>query len=188
MKNKQIVLFALAATTLAWSSCKKEEKNVDPPAPDNEIITTVKLVATNNADITDIRTAQWKDLTPNEGNPDLSAAKLTLKKDAVYTVSVLFMDETKTPLVDITAEVKDRANYHLICFAPAAGLNLTVARTDHDTNSPALELGLKNNFTTAAVSSGTLNVSLHHQPSGKNGTDCSIGSTDADVNFTVNIQ
>lgn len=178
----------IIATALLWASCKKEEKNVQPPDPENEVITTVKLVATNNADITDISTALWKDLTPNDGNPDTSQATLKLKKDAVYTVSVLFLDETKNPAADITQEVSDRGNYHLICYAPSSGLNLSVIRTDKDSNSPALEIGLKSKFTTGAAGTGKLNVSLHHQPSGKNGTDCSIGSTDADVNFAVKVE
>lgn len=190
MKLNRIIIAAtlIASTALLWTSCKKEEQNVAPPDPENEVITTVRIVATNNADITDTWTATWKDLTPSDGNPDTTNATLKLKKDAVYTVSVLFLDETKTPAGDITAEVSERSNYHLICYEPSAGLNLSVVRTDKDNNSPALELGLKSRFTTGAVSSGKLNVALHHQPSGKNGTDCSIGSTDADVNFTVKIE
>ncbi len=140
------------------------------------------------ADATDVKTAQWKDLTPSDGNPDLTQATLVLKKDAVYNVELQFLDETKTPVGNVTEEIEERANYHLVCYNPASGLNLTVLRTDLDGNTPALQLGLKSKFTTAAISTGNLQVSLHHQPSGKNGTDCSLGTTDADVNFTVNIQ
>lgn len=188
MKYRIMTLAAIALIATIWTSCNKDEQNVTPPDPDNEIITTVRLVATNAADTADVHTAQWKDLTPNDGNPDLSQAVLNLKKDAVYNVSVSFLDETKTPADDITLEVQARQNYHLICYAPATGLNLTVVRTDKDTNTPAMEVGLKTKYTTGAASTGNLNVALHHQPSGKNGTDCSLGSTDASVNFTVNVQ
>lgn len=190
MKLNRIIISAslIASVAILWTACKKDEQNVAPPDPENEVITTVKLVATNNADLTDISTATWKDLTPADGNPDTSNATLKLKKDAVYTVAVLFTDETKSPVGDITAEVIERSNYHLICYEPSAGLNLTVVRTDKDNNSPALELGQKARFTTGAASTGRLNVSLHHQPSGKNGIDCSIGSTDADVNFSVKVE
>ncbi|MCF8450102.1 MAG: hypothetical protein K9G49_09560 [Taibaiella sp.] len=187
MKNKSIVLMAFVATMLVWNSCNKDEKNVAAPDPENEVITTVKLVATNTADAADVVTAQWKDLTPNDGNPDLTQATLALKKDAVYNVEVKFLDETKSPAEDITEEVQERANYHLVCYAPASGLNVTVMRTDKDTNTPQMELGLKGKFTTGAASSGKLNISLHHQPSGKNGTDCGIGTTDVAVDFTVNV-
>ncbi len=186
MKKISFVLSLFTATALFWASCNKEEKVVSPPAPGNEFLTTVKLVAKNIADTTDVVTAKWVDLNPNGGSPDLSQATLNLRKNAVYNVSVSFLDETKTPAEDITTEVRDRANYHLVCYGIYAGLNLTVVRTDKDTNVPTLELGLTTDFTTGAVSSGNLEVSLHHQPNVKNG-DCDRGSTDADVNFTVNI-
>jgi hypothetical protein len=103
-------------------------------------------------------------------------------------VSVTFLDETKSPVEDITEEVEERSNFHLVCYTPASSLNVAVQRTDLDNNTPKLQLGLKTRFTTGAASTGALQVALHHQPSGKNGTDCSIGSTDVDVNFTVTLQ
>jgi hypothetical protein len=189
MKSKKIVvIMTLAVAALTWNSCKKEEQTVAPPDPENEVITTVKLAAVNNADVTDVYSATWKDLTPNDGNPDTTDIVLKLKPNAVYTISLLLTDETKSPVADITSEVQDRGNYHLICYTPDAGLNVTVERTDHDTNTPALEIGIKGKLTTGAASTGKLRVTLHHQPSGKNGTNCDLGSTDADVSFTVKVQ
>jgi hypothetical protein len=171
---------------LFWNACKKEEKAVSPPVPGNEFLTSVKLIATNTTDSTDIQTAKWAQIDQNVA-PDTSLAHLTLKKDKVYNVQVLFLDETKTPASDITADIHDRANYHLICFLMASGLNLTVTRLDHDGNTPPLEVGLTDNFTTGGISSGNLEVVLHHQPNVKNG-DCDRGSVDADVNFRITIQ
>ena len=82
--------------------------------------------------------------------------------------------------------ISDRRNYHLICFVVSGGAALTVQRTDKDTNTPALEVGLQDKFTTAAASTGSLNVQLRHQPNAKTG-DCAPGSTDADVNFPITI-
>ena len=192
MKKITFIAVILIALSAIWGSCKKDENNVTPPPPENEFLSTVKLVVTNAADTTDIHTAKWVQLLAGT-TPDTSLATLTLKKNAVYNAKVYFLDETKSPVGDITAEVRDRANYHLICFqvfsTPGAfnGLNLTVHRTDHDTNTPALELGLTNTFTTGEVGSGRLEVSLHHQPNIKTG-DCSLGSTDADVFFRVTVQ
>jgi hypothetical protein len=186
MKKISFLMLVFAAFSLLWFSCNKEEKVVAPPAPGNEFLTTVKLIATNAADGTDVQTAKWVDLNPDGGTPDLSQATLNLRKNAVYNVEVLFLDETKNPVEDITTEVRERANYHLVCYSPYSGLNLTIVRTDKDTNVPALELGLTTTFTTGAISAGNLEVSLHHQPNVKNG-DCDRGSTDVEVNFSVNI-
>ncbi len=188
MKKKSFLLFTTSILILIfWGSCKKEEQAVAAPQPDNEFITTVQLKATNTVDATDTPSAKWVKLNPADtAAPDLSHATLSLKKNASYNVQVKFLDESKTPVGDITQEVLTRANYHLVCFNVASGLSLTVSPTDHDTNVPALPIGLSNLFSTNTVSSGHLEVLLHHQPNVKNG-DCAPGSIDADVNFTVTI-
>jgi len=65
-------------------------------------------------------------------------------------------------------------------------LNLTVTRTDEDTNNPPLQIGLKDNFVTGAASSGILRVVLRHQPNAKNGT-YDPGSSDFDVTYAVTV-
>lgn len=188
MKKQHIILLTTGITLATmWSACNKQEQAVAPPVPGNEFITTVELVATNAADPADVDTAKWVKLDPTDTTaPNLTKAFLNLKKNATYNVQVLFLDETQTPAADVTAEIKERENYHLICFGIAAGLNLSVQRTDHDTNNPPLEVGLQDQFTTGAASNGNLEVTLHHQPNVKNG-DCAPGSIDADVNYTINI-
>lgn len=188
MNKKSTILVTSAVTLLLfWSSCKKDEQAVAPPVPGNEFLTTVELVATNANDATDVQTAKWVKLNPDDTTaPDLSKAFLNLKQNAHYNVAVKFMDETKTPAQDVTGEILDRENYHLICFDIASGLNLQVTRTDHDTNNPPLEVGLQDLFATGGASTGNLEVTLHHQPNVKNG-DCAPGSIDADVNFTINV-
>jgi len=188
MKKTRIILLTTAITLTAfWSSCKKDEKAVAPPVPENEFLTTVELVVTNAANPSDVQTAKWEKLNPDDTTaPDLSHAFLNLKQNATYNVAVKFLDATQTPVADITGEIQDRANYHLICFGIASGLNLQATRTDHDNNTPPLEVGLQDVFTTGGASSGNLEVTLHHQPNVKNG-DCAPGSIDADVNFTVTI-
>jgi hypothetical protein len=137
---------------------------------------------------------------------------LNLKANAKYNVKVVMLDTTQTPTFDVSAEIKERANYHLFFFQPtpvssqnlvfgttsasipgtepsATGpyLNLTVSRTDQDTNNPPLQVGLTDLLTTGDASSGKLRVILRHQPNAKNGT-FDPGSSDLDVNFIVNIK
>ena len=68
----------------------------------------------------------------------------------------------------------------------ANALNLTVSRTDQDTNNPPLQIGLQDSFVTGAASSGILRVVLRHQPNAKNGT-YDPGSTDLDVTYAVTV-
>ncbi|MBN8857716.1 MAG: hypothetical protein J0H29_04970 [Sphingobacteriales bacterium] len=183
MKKITGVLVLSLVLVFVYNSCKKEEKTVSPPDPENEFLTTVQLIITNASDPTDKQTVAVKQM-PDE-DIDYSDATINLKKNTVYDVSVKFLDETTNPAGDITKDIYDRRNYHLICFN-VSGAKLTVERTDKDTNTPALEIGLEDKFTTGDASSGSLNVQLRHQPNAKNGS-CEPGSSDADVDFPVNI-
>ena len=171
-----------------FSTCKKDEKTVSPPLPGNEFLTTVRLVAVNTGDPSDVQTASVTDTTllPHPAD-SINNPNLKLKAGATYHVSVLFLDETKKPAGNVTDDIYDRRNYHLICFETAGGVNLTVTRTDLDTNTPALPIGLQDTFTTGAAGTGKLNVQLRHQPNAKNGS-CDPGSSDADVDFNITIQ
>ena len=178
-----ILLFSL---TIA-SSCKKPEENVEEP--ENEFITTVKLVVINTADSSDVQTATWKQLTPDGSNPpDTSAAFLNLKPGSVYALSASFLDETKTQTENITEEILERATSHGVFYIPDAILssNITIIRNDVDANN--LPLGLNATLTTGAnTMNAFMNVILRHQPDGKDGT-ITPGSTDADTRFRVQIK
>jgi hypothetical protein len=152
---------------------------------------------------------------PVASGPDVSKANLTLKPNTTYNVAVGLFDKTQTPTFDVGAEIKDRANIHSFFFQPlpttqaltipapsgadtyplpiptpvptGSPLNLTVNRTDLDTNTTPLPVGLTNTFVTGAASTGYLQVVLRHQPNSKNGT-YAPGSTDFDAGFRVTIQ
>jgi len=74
----------------------------------------------------------------------------------------------------------------VLATSAANALNLSVSRTDHDNNTPPLQIGLQDNFYTGAASAGVLRVVLRHQPNAKNGT-YDPGSTDLDVQYAVTI-
>lgn len=187
---KQLIRVAIAASVVMvfTPGCSKDEKTVSPPAPGNEFLTTVRITATNAADASDVQTASITDTTIISNPADsINHPGMTLKANAVYTVTVQFLDETTKPAGNITDDIYARRNYHLICWEPENGLQLAVQRTDLDTNTPALEIGLQDKFTVGAASTGTLNLQLRHQPNAKNGS-CSPGSSDADVNFNITIK
>lgn len=216
--NVKKMVFALSAGVLALSSCSKDEEVVSPTIS-NEALTTVQLQLVNVSDATDKPTAQWEQLLDNNGNPlpvDVSAANLSLKPNATYKATLVLTDKTQTPVFDVSAEIKERANYHSFFFQPlptastllipaptgsdvypdpiptplasgSAVLNLTVTITDHDTNTTPLPIGLESEFKTGAASSGWLRIVLRHQPNLKDGT-YTPGSTDMDAGFKVSIQ
>lgn len=187
MKKLMRVFLTAGSIMLAFYACKKDEKTVSPPLPGNEFLTTVRLIATNAADASDVQVASITDTTLIPNPPDsINNPTLHLKANSVYHVQVQFWDETQTTPGNVTTDIYDRRNYHLLCFEVSGGANLQVARTDKDTNNPPLEIGLQDDFTTGAASAGKLNVQLRHQPNAKNGS-CDPGSSDADVDFNIEI-
>jgi hypothetical protein len=187
MKRSMKSFLFLSICVLGFNGCNKDEKTVSPPVPGNEFLTSVRVTATNTTDPTDVQVAIITDTTIIPNPPEsINHDTLNLKANSVYTVTIEFLDETKNPPGQVTDDIYDRRNYHLICFETSPGLNVTVVRTDLDTNNPPLQIGLQDKITTGAVSKGTLNVQLRHQPNAKNG-DCAPGSSDADVTFDVNV-
>jgi hypothetical protein len=188
MKKFMSLLAVAASITLLFHACSKDEKTVSPPLPGNEFLTTVRVILTNTSDPSDVQIAAVTDSTLVANPPDsISHPALKLKANSTYSMSVLFLDATKKPAGNVTDDIYARRNYHLICFDISGGANLTVTRTDLDTNTPALPIGLQDKVTTGAASTGTLNLQLRHQPNAKNG-DCAPGSSDADVDFNITIQ
>ncbi|SOD81892.1 hypothetical protein [Spirosoma fluviale] len=175
----------IAFLTLLAGACKNDEANV-APTDDNEAITTVTLTLTNKAVPTEIVTATIDNLNTTA---DFSKATLNLKANTTYTGVVTLLDKTKTPALDATAEIREKANEHLFVYTPSTGLSLTVTLTDRDTN-PApgpYPIGLATEMKTGAASSGKLKLVLRHQPDTKNGT-ATPGTSDLDTDFTIAIQ
>jgi len=111
---------------------------------------------------------------------------LNLAPNTVYKGTITLKDESKTPAQDITSEVKSEGDEHEL-FYNVTGANLTVTKTDLDANNRPI--GLEATFETAATSSGTLRVTLKHQPDLKGSTsDITKGETDVEVDFPVVVQ
>jgi hypothetical protein len=210
---KKVILnlsaIAIVATTivvLIIASCKKSESVVTPNTIPNEFLTTVVFQCINTAAPYDTTCGVWR-IFPNQSHPDTSEAFLKYHKSATYACHIFVLDETKTPVsayasdtsfnintinsntVNVTTELIARANYHLYCFYMTGGTlssNLTVVRTDHDTNNPPLPCGFTDNITTNNPTSGSMEIQQQHQPNVKNGT-CGPGSLDFDVFFKTTI-
>ncbi|MBX0292701.1 hypothetical protein K3G63_19810 [Hymenobacter sp. HSC-4F20] len=173
-------LLALLASTTLLSACKDD--NEDPtPDEDNEQITTVTYTLTPTGGGTPVL-VQYRDLD-GDGGTAPTIGTLTLAANTTYTGTLALQDETKTPAENTTAEIQEKADEHLFFFE-TSGTNLTITPTDKDKNN--LAVGLTTQAVTGAANAtgttGTLKITLRHQPGSKNGT-FAPGSTDVEVNF-----
>ena len=169
----------LLAAPLFATSCK-DDKEDPQPDDENELITTVRYTLTPVGGGAAV-TAESKDLDGDGGNAPVTST-LTLAANTTYTGTITFLDESKSPAEDITAEVSAESDEHLVVYTPAPANLVSITRTDRDAKN--LEVGLTTRLVTTAAATGTLKVDLRHQPGTKNGTD-TPGSSDADVTFPV---
>jgi hypothetical protein len=179
MKINALKLPILAMLVLPFLSCEKDDDN----GPDNEqeLITTIALKFTGGGQTVTF-TAVDKD---GDGGSAPVIQNINLKANTDYTLSVSFLDESKTPSEDITTEVKAESNDHLICYA---GTGSMVSPQASDKDTAGKTLGLESAFKTGASGAGTLKVTLKHKADKSNANACGTGETDAEATFNVSVQ
>lgn len=179
MKKSNILLLGLV---LSFSACKKE----DEIGEENELITTIKLNFKNG---NDIKSFSYKDLDGDGGKVPL-IDKISLASNTTYDLSIEFLDESKSPAVNITEEVSGESDEHLVLFTPSATVLGAYSYSDKDVN--LLPVGLIGKYRTLTTGIGTLKVQLRHQPpiNGKNTKDgTSIpGSDDINIDFALEVK
>lgn len=171
---------------------------------ENEVITTVLLNVALPGGTT--ITAMFND-PDGDGGAAPTIDPINLVKDTTYTLTVQFQNRLVDPLEEITTEVMDESDVHLLLFTGTAVVGpattnttgpLTQAYADMDVNG--LPIGLTDTIMTA-TGTGTLTVTLRHMPPEEppqkaadtvslaktGGIDSLGGSTDAQVNFTVTV-
>lgn len=183
IKTTAIVVIAFSV----FNACKKDKNQVPIPKPvlnEPEVITTVKLTFTDSANTSNISTAVFKDADGPGGNPPSQFDSIKINPNKTYLVSILLLDESKSPADTISKEVKEEAKDHLFCFTPS-GVSAAVTITDKDVNN--LPIGLESKWKTTNAGTGTMKVQLKHQTGSKTGS-CDPGETDIEVLFPIKIQ
>ena len=190
--NLNFTIAALAITALI-SGCVGKDKDelVAPPPPANEeeVITTMILSFDNTGVGAD------KELRFTDADGDGGGAPVfdldTLDDASVYTTTLILLNETVSPADTISNEVLAEGEDHQFFFAPT-GVAITSVYADMDSNGNPI--GLLTTMTSGAPSTGTLMVTLRHQPdktaagvSGGGITNAG-GETDIEVTFPLVIE
>jgi hypothetical protein len=173
-------MLLLSSALLFSTSCKKDSD--EDPDNEQELITTVILTFTGGGTII---TAVARDLDGDGGNPPV-VDNITLAANTDYALTIAFLDESDpTDVEDITEEVLEEADEHLVCFVATGAMPKP---TIQDTDDDGKPLGLVSTLRTGAAGNGTLRVTLKHEPD-KNAADpCATGDTDVEQTFSVTIQ
>jgi hypothetical protein len=159
----------------------------DDPSPVNEeeLITTVIVELTPLTGGGNTVTLEYYD---EDGIGSIAPVKTIsgpLAADREYTGEVRFLNETESPAEEITEEILDEANDHLICYV-VTGLGAEIESIDSDGN--AKPIGLTTLWSTGSASTGNVKITLRHQPGTKTGICPGPGDTDIEVDFDLVVQ
>lgn len=194
--------------------CSPTGEPHDDDHEETEIISRVELSFTPTAG-GDTLVAAFSD-PDGDGGVSGSADPIVLTLGTEYTLRVAFLNELTDPITDITGEVEDEAEEHLVfvvgdgVVGPASSSSTVLVshtyadlESDYGPNATGddLPVGLVNTISADQAGSGTLRVMLRHLPP-LNGApqktaelpqslaagDALPGEVDVDLSFDLTIQ
>ena len=179
----KIFKYALLAIPFLYFSCSDDDDNTPDPINEEEVITTMTVTLTDA--MSNVVTMQTQDLDgdgPNE--PVVSGG--TLSAGTTYTGSIVWLNEMEDPAEDITEEILEEDDEHQVFFS-ATGVVMDFTYSDFDSNNNPL--GTQFELTTTDAGSGTVTITLIHEPTKPNdGLDSAGGEIDIQTAFPVTVE
>ncbi len=160
---KPLLWLLLAVFTLP--ACNTEDPE---PENDEELITTVKLTFTPTGSGQTV-TGTWQDTDGVGGSAPL-VSKINLARNTTYTVRTELLNESASPVQNITQEVESEKEDHQFFYQASGGVFTTATGstqpfTYKDTDKNGRPVGLSVEMKTGnSAGNGTLKVILRHQP------------------------
>ena len=190
MKTLRLLGFLLLSLSLfTFVACDDDdEMEVEN---EEEVITTLTFTLTPDGGGTPI-ILTFNDPDGEGGNNGTTTVSGPFAANTTYTGAITLLNETETPAENVTLEIQEEDDEHQFFFEISSGVNLTVAYSDtDDDNNP---VGLVTEVTAGDASTGTMKVTLRHEPA-KDAAGVSTGDitnaggeTDIEVTFDVEIQ
>lgn len=168
---------AVLMMALTFVACKKDDDT------EQETITTV-VVHLKATDGSFDQEFTWDDRDGDGGNAP-TIDEIALPANKTFNCTVRFLDRSKTPEEDITEEVEEESAEHLLVYT-VTGANLTIVATDTDSNGKPFRL--KTTWTTGNTSTGSVKITLRHEPNKDAANPDITGEVDAEVEFPVKVQ
>lgn len=185
--TKNYLLFSLVLIALVLNSACNDD---EPELPnEEELITTVNYTLTPASGGAAV-TLTFQDLDGDGGNDPIITGG-TLEANQTYTGSLELLNESETPVEDITVEVREEDEEHQFFFQSSL-TDLTIAYNDQDADGNPI--GLSTTVTTGAAGTGNITITLRHEPNkaAANVSDGDItnagGETDIEITFPIDVQ
>ena len=181
---KFLKLFSiLALTGLFFTACSDDDDGVDP-VNEEEVITTMTVTLNVQGGGSTI-TLQTRDLDGDGPDAPVVTVSGDLAASTTYRGSIELLNETESPAEDITEEVEEEDDEHQFFFVVGGGLDATTEYDNFDGDGNPL--GTEFILTTGAASSGTLAITLRHEPMKPNDGTLGDAGGETDIAQTFNL-
>lgn len=157
----KINVMAVLLSMAVLAACEKDEDPIIPDEPQNEeeLITTMRITLAS-AGGSQVRTLSFMDADGDGGGAPVITGD-TLSADTVYTAAILLLNESVSPADTISHEVEEEGAAHQFFFQ---WVNADVSVTYADADVNGQPIGLLSTWTANSVSTGTVLVTLRHEP------------------------
>lgn len=182
MKSLNALYLAIPFLLLSSMSCDKDPEIPNPEELITTVIYTLTPVGGGSPAI-----FSFRDPDGDGGNSPVITWD-TLTAGVTYSGSIRLLNESVTPVVDITPELEDESEDHQFFYT----INALHASVEYDDQDPSgYPIGLSTTFTASGPGQGTVVVTLRHLPDKTaSGVSDGIlqnagGETDIEVTFPV---
>ncbi len=186
MKPFRFLYIIIFLVLLTAHACKK-----DPVIPNQEELITTLIYTLTPKGGGQAVTLSFRD-TDGEGGVAPVIETDTLMAETTYSGSLELLNESVTPVINITQEIENEAQDHQFFFGTSTLAPVLI--TYADTDDSGFPVGLTTSATTSTPGNGQLTIRLVHKPD-KNALWVSVGDpsnaggeTDIEVTFPVVIQ
>lgn len=182
MKKISILFIA----TLFVTACSNDDDN-PVPVVDEEVISTMIATLTPNGGGTAIE-LKTQDLDGDGPDAPVVTVSGNLTANTTYTGSMELLNELESPAEDITEEIEELDEEHQFFFEAT---NNIATFAYNDTDGDGNPIGLSFTLTTGAAGSGTITITLIHEPnkdaSGVSDGDMTNAGGEEDITETFNV-
>lgn len=192
-------LSMLALTGIVFTSCSDDD---DTPEEVNEeeVITTMTVTLTPQGGGTAVTLVSFDEDGDDGPIEPVLTVSSNLAAATIYTGNIVLLNETESPAELVNEEIEGEADEHQFFFVVGGGLDATTDYTDNESDyvseatgenfTTTNPVGIDFILTTNDASTGTLNVTLLHEPTKPNdGTvEGAGGETDITATFNLTIE
>lgn len=175
------ILYAVLCLPVLFGGCSDDDVT-NPPNPNEQELITTMVIQLRDSATGAVSEFEFDDPDGEGGNPPVRFDTIRMSAGKTNFTNVILLNRSANPVDTVSNEVLEEGVDHQIFFT-VSGLSTVISYNDFDANGNPI--GLRSIWRNGGPGTGTIQVTLKHQPGIKAPApgNPNIGETDASVNF-----